>query len=239
MDALRTELMRVARSGSRCILCDIVAGAPWVPFRSLFSAEDVASEVILESEHFIVIADIGPIVEGYALIVTKNHILSLACMEPKQLEEFAIVQEKIRSAQVLTYGSSISFEHGSGKENERSGACIDHAHMHVVPVHRDPSPEILGRFDFIQLEHLSQLCPHVDHPGYLYYEDSSGRKWGATPASVPRQFFRQVIRSTQAPHLPWDWRSFIAPSAAERTREAIVSARAQLVPLLGKDITPP
>ena len=217
---------------SRCILCDIIAGKPWVPFRSLYSPQEAESEVLLESENFVVIADVAPIVEGHLLIIPKVHSFALACLEPLFLEELASLQDRVVAAQTREYTRPILFEHGAGTTVGSSAACIDHAHLHVTPVQHDPSAEFRGSFAFKPVAHLSDLRPEGTRSAYLYYEDRDGRRWGTETTSVPRQFFRRVLCATQDVPVPWDWRSFLSPLAISRTRELVSSARRRLLPQL-------
>jgi diadenosine tetraphosphate (Ap4A) HIT family hydrolase len=232
MSSLHDALLREARMSSRCILCDIIAGRPWVPFRSLYSPEEAESEVLLESENFVVIADVAPIVEGHLLIIPKAHGFALSSLEPPLLEELASLQDRVVAAQARAYTRPILFEHGAGAAAGSSVACIDHAHLHVVPVQHDPSAELFRSFTFKPVAQLSDLHPAGVRSAYLYYEDRDGRKWGTEIISIPRQFFRRVLCATQDPSVPWDWRSFLLPPAISRTRELVSLGRTKLLPLL-------
>ena len=97
---------------SSCLLCDILDEEPWVPFCVLFPSKQASSQILLETASFIVIPDIGPIVEGYCLIVSKRHVPAICRLTDDELIELQVLKIGVRLVLQEVYGESISFEHG-------------------------------------------------------------------------------------------------------------------------------
>lgn len=163
--------------------------------------------ILWETEHFYVMVSLGPIVEGYLLIVTKNHIG--ACMNiPKGLlPEFLLVKEKVKSILTYVYGGCVFYEHGK----VGSSLLIDghihcfHAHLHCFPLHdnlhsdvsMDYAPQIYESFEdaYMKNKGLDKYLLVEDDHLYVYQ-----------PSVKPRS---QYLRYKLACHVGyperWDW----------------------------------
>jgi len=213
-----------------CPFCDLLAGEPWLPFRQFFTVAEAPSELMYETESFGVAADIGMIVEGYSLIISKEHIPSLACSN--QLDELDHVKQKLRLALQATYGDSILFEHGAANFYRNAGCCIDHAHLHVVPSRVDLLPYLRRDYPFRPIANVSELCPLARKRGYLFYEDREGCGFVAEVGVAPSQYFRRVLCLALGNIVPWDWRDYIRFAQDLGTRDKIGRTREKLIPAL-------
>jgi hypothetical protein len=74
--------------------------------------------VIWSTPNFNVQMGLGPLTEGYALILSKSHYSCCADLPPALADEFEGLIRLARAAQINLYGRSVFFEHG------RSGACL-------------------------------------------------------------------------------------------------------------------
>jgi diadenosine tetraphosphate (Ap4A) HIT family hydrolase len=166
-------------------------------------------EIIDESENFYAKAALGHFVFGYTLIVSKEHLLSFAhlpeCLFP-ELESFREnVLDKLH--QICRHPISI-MEHGAINRCQRGGACIDHAHLHLMPLAADLHPILSKRFSLGELESISDLGRFKDAQiPYLYYQREGLRGYGVKLAQdVPSQVLRRIAcQSLGEPGL-WDWR---------------------------------
>ena len=94
----------------------------------------INSRVMYETENYVVIPTIGCFVEGYVLIVSKQHYDCAGQMALSSIEELCQLIWKVVSAIKQTYGlDCIVFEHGAISCTNKFGGCINHAHIHVVP----------------------------------------------------------------------------------------------------------
>ena len=111
-----------------CVLCDIVNGKPDVSGRK--------PAIIYESDNFVSIVDLGSIVEGYVLLISKRHINSMGELNESEYSDFISIKSKIISDLEKIYSKKcICFEHGSGlKNHENAGSSVQHAHFHIVAI---------------------------------------------------------------------------------------------------------
>jgi diadenosine tetraphosphate (Ap4A) HIT family hydrolase len=166
--------------------------------------------ILYESDNFYVMLSLGPIVEGYALLVSKQHIGCCAEIPEELSFEFESLYTKIRSLLVSEYGSCISYEHGKAGSclvpTEGSKHCF-HSHMHFVPVNIQLN-EIVQK-DFSKYVELSDLRDfgksyNAYKSPYLYVDD--GRKIMYIDVyDVRSQYLRYNTAIATNNDKLWDW----------------------------------
>lgn len=130
--------------------------------------------LILESANFAVIPTKGQIVEGYVLIVPKRHTICFGDMSEQEMDEAALILERVRTAITAVYGQApIFFEHGI------VGQTVKHAHIHAVPTDVDLFDRIVADFpDYQKISTLGALQETFQREGpYLYYENAAAEKF--------------------------------------------------------------
>lgn len=205
---------------SSCRFCDIIQNEPGTPFRTFVNSSPTASEVLLETPSFVILADIGPIVEGYCIIVSRRCIPSIAQLEPEELTELAMLKASLREAMQEPYGDSIVFEHGAATFTRNAGACITHAHLHVVPTSIDLASDLADE-SFEQQDNSFGPDQLETESGYLYYENQLGEKFLALVNSCASQYFRRKLGQAVKPPTPWNFHDFIRYSEALGTKDRI------------------
>src|SRR5947209_11607089 len=90
--------------------------------------------IVVTTDNFYVMMSLGPLVEGYTLLVSRKHISCCAEIADANLQEFNAWEGIVKEAQNKAYGQSVVYEHG------RTGSCLHlseahcyHAHLHMVP----------------------------------------------------------------------------------------------------------
>ena len=101
-----------------CIFCKIIK-------------KEIPSEIIYESENFIVINDIKPKSEGHCLIIPKKHYKTLFDL-PNLLGNELIHTAKAQGLRLMQErkGDGIKLLQSNFKS---AGQVIDHFHLHVIP----------------------------------------------------------------------------------------------------------
>jgi diadenosine tetraphosphate (Ap4A) HIT family hydrolase len=183
-----------------CLFCSI---------QETSSPSNPEDEIIDESENFYAKAALGHFVFGYTLIISKEHFASFACVPEHlfpELEDFRNnVLDKLHN---VCPDPVTTTEHGALNRCQRGGSCIDHAHLHLMPLAVDLSPMLSERFSFRELASISELrrFKKAQIP-YLYYqrEGLRGRGVGLSQ-DVPSQLLRRIAcQALGTPEL-WDWR---------------------------------
>jgi hypothetical protein len=99
-------------------------------------------------------------------------------------------------------------EHGAMNRCQRGGSCIDHAHLHLMPLAADLYPILSERFSFGELGSISELRRFKDaQTSYLYYQREGLRSHGVgLSQDVPSQLLRRIACQALGEPELWDWR---------------------------------
>ena len=184
-----------------CLFCSI---------QEITHPSNPEDEIIDESENFYAKAALGQFVFGYTLIISKEHFPSFAYVPEHlfpELEAFrSNVLDKLHD---LCQHPITIMEHGALNRCQRWGACIDHAHLHLMPLAPDLYPILSERFSFAELESVSEVRRFRDaEVPYLYHQREGFRSYGVgLSQDVPSQMLRQIAcQALGTPEL-WDWRN--------------------------------
>jgi diadenosine tetraphosphate (Ap4A) HIT family hydrolase len=167
-------------------------------------------EVIDESENFYAKAALGHFVFGYTLIIPKEHYLSYAYLPEHLFPELEAFRDNVldKLHNICQHPITI-LEHGAINRCQRGGSCIDHAHLHLVPLTPDMYPLLSERFEFGELGSISDLRRFNDAQiSYLYYQREGFRSQAVQLSQdVPSQFLRQIACQALGEPELWDWRA--------------------------------
>lgn len=201
MKVVTSEFLSV----SGCLLCDELDG------KSPPSARiGPRAQALLESDLFVLLPDISPLVPGHCLLIPKQHHCSLATLPEDHLEELSKFLQDCTALVSRWWPVPLLFEHGSGALAPKSGACIHHAHLHLLPLR---APVIKWLKPFGVIHKLRTKAPYEsaepsDLGDYLAYRDQRGQWYLISELRnrPPCQFIRRRI--TQYLNLPeWNWES--------------------------------
>jgi diadenosine tetraphosphate (Ap4A) HIT family hydrolase len=183
-----------------CLFCSI---------QDISNPSNPEDEIIDESENFYAKAALGHFVFGYTLIISKEHFPSFACVPQQLFPECEAFRDKVldKLHNICQHPISI-MEHGAISRCQRGGACIDHAHLHLMPLTTDLYPMLSTRFSFDELGSISELRRFKDTQiPYLYFQREGFRGHGVKLAQdVPSQLLRRVACQALGEPELWDWR---------------------------------
>lgn len=183
-----------------------------------FFCDPAKDRILSISEHFYVLLGLGPIVEGYIILVAREHIRSMFDL-PTEIRK-AYEQEKQHLKTVIndTYGPSIITEHGriqacTTEDEEAHDLMCYHAHQLFFPLNAelgDLSKE--GPFEKIfEGSGLFAMNPPTlqDEDEYLLYENTAGHTFVyKVRGKCPRQYLRYLVaRSVDHPELA-SWQQY-------------------------------
>lgn len=164
--------------------------------------------ILYETEHFYVMVSLGPIVEGYLLIVTKNHIGACLNIPITYLTEFLELKEKVRSILLQAYGCCLFYEHGklgtSLKMTDGHKHCY-HAHLHCIPTKIKLTNLIDKEFEgerFEDFRSFHDLLNGVQK--YLYIEDDKLIIY-QPKIKIRKQYLRYMLANSLGTTERWDW----------------------------------
>lgn len=183
-----------------CLFCTI---------QEVSSPSNPEDEIIDESENFYAKAALGHFVAGYTLIITKEHFLSYACVPEHLFPELEAFKDSvIHKLHNICENPITIMEHGAINRCQRGGACIDHAHLHLMPLVPDLYPILSKKFSFDELDSISELrrFKEAELP-YLYYQREGFRSHGVQLLQdVPSQLLRRIACQALGEPALWDWR---------------------------------
>jgi hypothetical protein len=115
------------------------------------------------------------------------------------------------------------FEHGTGLSRPRQGCCIEHAHLHVVPIGAPPQlrprTRLLHRCEAI-LAAPGQLMGR----DYLLVRPPQGPTEYYDASPLPSQHLRRVIGTATANDL-WHWHDYLHLADRQEVTRALETPR--------------
>ena len=190
-----------------------------------FVDADIDSRILHETNRFVVMADISPLVPGHVMIVPKAHILCYGAVEDSAQDEFSGLVDATRTVITEHYGPPVILEHGTSSLAER-GDHVTHAHLHIVPAAIDIRDSLLN-FNTTTIASLSDLSYWAARDEeYIYFESCAGERIVADRiVSLARLFIRsEIARRIGLPDPLWDWRRHILNDNLRATVETLGQA---------------
>ena len=175
--------------------------------------------IIYENKNWAVWPTIGAIVPGYVMIVTKSHRLSLLdCSKEELLELEGLLSHTRDLLGKIYHLPCIAFEHGGVCGIANKPSCIDHCHLHVVPLAEDIYHKIdLEKFQVNKIETLMGLMNVKRGDPYLLYQNQKKEIFVLHADTYISQYFRQFIALSEKVPDKWDWRSNHFPENIKKT----------------------
>lgn len=182
-------------------------------------------EPFYENDDFFAIASIGSMIEGWSLIIPKEHTLSMKNFYTKN--EFKNITEKIVPAMQKKYGKLIAFEHGSNIEGSITACGTDHAHLHIVPCQNSLVNDLLISNLKWEKCYASEVAEKVIDKEYLFYLDVNGNKIDQMIGYLHildypiSQYFRKILAEKIGKSHEADYKSFPFLKNAEITKATL------------------
>jgi diadenosine tetraphosphate (Ap4A) HIT family hydrolase len=193
-----------------CILCEEIVGNSGLSSK-LGLYPEPSRRFLFQNEHFVLIPDISPIVPGHSLVVTRRHVPCFSALPPHLVEPFRTFLRKVVDLVADRIHPPLLFEHGTHGPIATSGACIQHAHVHVVPLAGPvPVAEWMDHYGEVNQQadvFSSDGCLGPKTGDYLACQDSRGVGYLLRDfeSRMPSQFVRRRL----AEHLgveDWNWK---------------------------------
>jgi len=167
----------------------------------------IYDQILYETANFFVIPALGSFVPGYIMIVSRNHIYSMAYLSNDEIEELLNLIALLRNTVKEKFSiSPIIFEHGSAIGCfDKAANSVDHAHIHIVPIHITEETGVLRDASAFEIPDLKTIVSFKGEPYFLYVNE----KWQhhlSHKTILPSQYMRKCIAKEIGCPLEWDWR---------------------------------
>lgn len=179
---------------------------------------------------FFALLGLGPIVEGYTLIATREHIPSMLDLAATEFDSLLNFTQRVRETLSTYYGDVIVTEHGRIPICEaRRGAqqhCF-HAHRLVFPVtmHLDERLSGLG-LPWARYGSPTDIRDFAWHGEYLYYENQEGECMiSPAPSTLMPQFFRHTVAEMVGRPELASWAKYPQPDIILKARSKLRGIR--------------
>lgn len=169
------------------------------------------SRLIFRTSVVDVLAGLGSMIPGYVLLLPRRHVRSMGELTVPEITHVFDVAWRMRDRIAEVFGGEVVLiEHGSsGPYRSASGACIDHAHIHLFPLNpgTDPGQFMIPNshpvYGITELSAIAQL-------GKNYYFCAFDRFTGyvAVEPRLKSQQARRIWAEALGMRDEWDWAVF-------------------------------
>ena len=180
---------------------------------------ELSERLIIDSPNYMLFPTLGCFVEDYTLIVSKNHILSVASQDDDLLCDLDIFTTKVFDIYRNKLKKNfVVFEHGLIDDFGSGANTVNHLHLYILPYESEDFNDIKTVLDipfeeifFVSFVDLKQSILDKNFSSYLFFQDVSGKRYLAdiTNRSSQSQFFRRIfaerIGNSQGVELNYDW----------------------------------
>jgi diadenosine tetraphosphate (Ap4A) HIT family hydrolase len=202
------EATSAAYSAHQCAFCTEF-DAPEASIFGHMMGDRLANRVVYEDEHFIVMPPLGEFMEGGLLLLTRDHVLSMAHLRPELFDGLERLLTAIRQALIVRWGvSPLIFEHGPAPDRGKGLCCVDHAHLNIFPAPVQVHPHLASRLhsEVGSLADLRKL--RRAEFGYLFVQENDGSRRVYDGQDVPTQLVRRIIAAQMGVPDRWHWRDY-------------------------------
>lgn len=166
---------------------------------------------ILETDNFVCVPSIGSFVEGYVLVIPKQHFLSTLIMPECRVEELnRIIYALSRFYSDYYHKKILIYEHGTADSCNIGGMSVVHAHLHVVPC----SEQVISKmceYNFLRFNDLfdaqAYYLNNSKYP-YLLLKDVDDKFYMAVNDVIPSQYFRNKVCDLCGIKGTGDWKKY-------------------------------
>lgn len=168
------------------------------------------NSVLYSTERYALIPALGALVPRYVMFVAKDHRHSAATLPGPELDELERDLEAVIALLERRFPRSqwAVFEHGTTLHCGVKACCVDHLHLHLVPIDFDLTAELARRLQCPprELGSLAELAAlHGQGANYIYSRSVDGKNHVFTPDSYSSQLVRQIIAARVGRENAWNW----------------------------------
>jgi len=169
---------------------------------------------LVETERFVVVPAVGPLLAGHLMIVSREHQPNLLALGLDALTEYEHVADQLRHHKLYMGSGALEAEHGAG-EFDPGGTCITHVHVNFVPqLGRetdlfDSKLRLMGTYSRLSEARVLQAP-------YILLRGDDGRARVFEAKGVPSQLIRRAI-CARLGRDDWDWAASPRPDVVDET----------------------
>ena len=192
----------------QCPVCVELEGEGQTVFHE-YLQERLAARIVYEDDHFVLVPPLGSFLQGGLLLLTREHIPSLAYLSPRLWPRLEQLLQSIQKALAARWGvCPLVFEHGSAIDRAKGRCCVDHAHLNIFPAKVLVHPHLASRMH-LKIDSLAQLTRlQAAEFGYLLVQENDGARRVYDGQDAPTQLVRRIITAQMGMPERWHWRDY-------------------------------
>lgn len=172
---------------------------------------DITDRCIFETENFSCVPSIGSFVEGYILVIPKQHFLSTLMMPESHIKELLSITRVLSNFYNNYYHQSfLIYEHGTADAGNVGGMSVVHAHLHFVPCSQQVI-SVLPEFNFLRFDSFfaaqKYYLKNSSYP-YLLLKDIDNSIFLVIDENIPSQYFRRRVCDICGVKGTGDWKRY-------------------------------
>lgn len=162
------------------------------------------TNVLWETENFLLVTEEYPVTEGTILVISKRHINCMAEMSVEEYDEFNKISQKIRRFFKKCYKKNLVwFEHGA------AGQTINHAHAHFLPLAKSLIRKIVSdNGNPNETEYFEQWKQFYEKNGKYYLFNQFDSFFLFEPRVEKNGYFRHLVAKALDRGERADWRNY-------------------------------
>ncbi len=182
---------------------------------------------ILENDNYMLLSSVGAMIEGWSLIIPKEHGYSMR--KYYNDKDFQLFFEQSYKLITNFYPNKkvFIFEHGANSYGSLTSCGTNHSHLHIIPSEFYILNEIQDSLNFHRIK-ISELKSYVKDSEYLMYSELDSENTSndvicyvhilSNPIS---QFFRKIIANKLGIPEKYDYKTNMNLDIAEKTYKVL------------------
>lgn len=194
-----------------------------IPCCNLGKEYETGKNILYESDNFFISPTVGSIsIEGYILLCSKKHFHGTGDIPKNLYPELEEIVNLTRKKLFEKYKKDVLiFEHGPKVCNSSGGSCLDHAHLHCMPVSMNVMEKLVinllnglnisNKYSIEKMQSFDCLKQVYDKQkeSYFFIETNNKERFMSTVNfSLPSQYIRKIVAKGLDRFWQWNWKEY-------------------------------
>ena len=201
----------------KCRFCDILEGK-----RKM----GMIDNPVLQNSQFYTLASIGGFIEGWSLVIPKEHTYSMRKFYTNSLF-IDIANEMLKKIREIYKKKCIIFEHGANHEGSITACGTNHAHLHILPYEKSLLDQMFdNNIQWINCG-IKDIADIVQDKEYWFYAEDvvnieEIKGYIHIIEKPESQYFRRLLAEKEGYLQEYDYKSNLFVDKGEATYASLV-----------------
>lgn len=202
----------------KCRFCDILEGKRNIGM--------IDNPVLINSQ-FYTLVSIGGFIEGWSLVIPKEHTYSMRKFYTNTLF-INIANEMLKKIRKIYKKKCIIFEHGANHEGSITACGTNHAHLHILPYEKSLLDQMFGNcIQWVKCG-IKDIADIVQDKEYWFYAEDvvnieEAKGYIHIIEKTESQYFRRFLAEKEGYLQEYDYKSNLFLDKGEATYASLVT----------------